>query len=65
MVISLVSQRAVDSVFHASFLLCEVRMILRKTAPHHQLEPEQEDRVRDLIGLLETEVRSLREELVP
>ncbi|MDD1679072.1 MAG: hypothetical protein LUO93_07835 [Methanomicrobiales archaeon] len=59
------SQRAVDAVFHASFLLCEVRMILRETAPHHRLGPEQVDRVRETIGLLETEVRSLREELIP
>jgi hypothetical protein len=59
------SQRAVDAVFQASFLLCEVRMILRETAPRHQLEPETVDHVRNLIDLLEREVRALREELVP
>ncbi|MDD1673174.1 MAG: hypothetical protein LUP99_02060 [Methanomicrobiales archaeon] len=61
----LLSQRAVDSFFNASFLLCEIRMILRETAPHHHLEGEQRIHLQDLLDSLGTEVQILRKELIP
>jgi hypothetical protein len=58
------SQRAVDAVFQASFLLCELRMILRKTAPFHHLEEEQVNQTRELLHSLEIEVQTLQKELI-
>ena len=35
------SKTAVDSVFHAMFLLTDLRVMLRETAPLHELDDQQ------------------------
>jgi hypothetical protein len=58
------SKRAVDSVFQAMFLLTDLRMILRSTAPGHDLDPDQHAEAEKLIRALEEQVSVLRQELL-
>jgi hypothetical protein len=59
------SKRAVDSVFQAMFLLTDIRVILRETAPAHELDPAQQEEAARLLGALEEQVRVLRQEILP
>jgi hypothetical protein len=60
-----VSKRAIDAVFEGLFNLTDIRAILRETAPLHELDENQKQRVRDLLESLEKQVRAIREELIP
>lgn len=57
------SKRAVDTVFQAMFALTDLRVLLRETAPSHELDAEQRTRVATLLMDLESQVKILREEL--
>ena len=57
------SQRAVDALFHASFILCELRVMLRENAPRHTLNMEEKVRARKLLETMEADVLTLREDL--
>jgi len=59
------SQRAADSIFQAMFLLSDLRILLRTTAPTHELDPEQKKEAERLIRDLEEQVAVLRKEMVP
>ncbi len=57
------SKRAVDAVFHGLFAFTDIRMVLRRTAPLHELSGEDrravEQSLEDLkrqIGVLEGEL---------
>ena len=58
------SKRAVDSVFHAMFLLTDIRVILRDTAPVHELDESQRAAVTRMLAELEEQVKVIGEEMV-
>ncbi|HPM62444.1 MAG TPA: hypothetical protein PK955_08195 [Methanoregulaceae archaeon] len=57
------SKRAIDAVFQGLFLLTDIRVMLRETAPQHNLDESQQEKVRSLLDALEKEMAVLREEL--
>lgn len=59
------SKRAVDAVFEAMFLLTDIRVMLRETAPGHVLTPDRRGEVIALLDGLEEKVEILRTELAP
>ncbi|MEI7434685.1 MAG: hypothetical protein WCJ93_10575 [Methanomicrobiales archaeon] len=58
------SKRAVDSVFQAMFLLTDLRVILRDTAPVHELDESQQAIVGRTLVELEEQVKVIRKEMV-
>ena len=58
------SKRAVDSVFQALFLLTDLRVILRDTAPVHKLDEGQQDTVARTLAELEEQVKVIRKEML-
>jgi hypothetical protein len=58
------SKRAVDLIFSATYLLTDLRMILRETAPTHELDEKQKTEVARLLENLERQVGSLRQEMM-
>jgi hypothetical protein len=58
------SKRAVDSVFRAMFLLTDIRVILRDTAPVHELDESQRAAVTRMLAELEEQVKVIGEEMV-
>jgi hypothetical protein len=58
------SRRAVDAVFRGLFTLTDIRVILRNTAPSHELSGEDRDAVRKSLADLEQQIGILREELL-
>jgi len=58
------SKRAVDLVFSASYLLVDLRMILRETAPTHELSDKQKAEAARLLENLERQVASLKQEMI-
>lgn len=60
----LVSKRAIDAVFESLFILTDIRVMLRETAPRHDLDECQREKVCSLLDNLERRVSVLREELV-
>jgi hypothetical protein len=59
-----VSKRASDAVFQAMFILTDLRVMLRETAPTHEFDPEQKASAAKLLVQLEKQVVILREELL-
>jgi len=59
----LVSKRAIDALFESFFILTDVRVMLRETAPRHNLDDLQREKVCALLDNLENRVAVLREEL--
>jgi hypothetical protein len=60
----LVSKRAIDAVFEGMFLLTDIRAILRETAPLHDLDEEQRQRLGSLLDEIGRQVQVIREELL-
>jgi len=58
------SKRAVDLIFSATYLLTDLRMILRETAPTHELDEKQKAEAARLLENLERQVGSLRQEML-
>jgi hypothetical protein len=58
------SKRAVDLIFSATYLLTDLRMILRETAPAHELDVKQKAEVTRLLENLERQVGSLKAEMI-
>ena len=58
------SKRAVDMVFHAMHSLTDLRIILRQTAPLHELDSEQRQQAERLLDNLEHQVSSLKQEML-
>ena len=58
------SKRAVDLIFSATYLLTDLRMILRETAPTHELDEKQKADATRLLENLERQVVSLRQEML-
>jgi len=59
----LVSKRAIDALFESFFILTDVRVMLRETAPGHNLDNNQQEKVRSLLDALDKRIAVLREEL--
>ena len=58
------SKRAVDMVFQATYTLTDLRMILRDTAPTHELDAENRAQAERLLENLERQVSSLKQEML-
>jgi hypothetical protein len=58
------SRRAVEAVFQGLYLLCDIRGVLRETAPHHRFDEDQKVNARKTLDKLEKQVAILREELL-
>jgi len=58
------SKRAVDLIFSATYLLTDLRMILRETAPTHELDEKQKTEAVRLLENLERQVGSLKQEML-
>jgi len=59
-----VSKRAIDTVFEALFTLTDIRVLLRETAPTHDLDAAQREEVSRMLQSLEKDISILREELI-
>jgi hypothetical protein len=60
----LLSRRAVDMTFQALYTLTDLRVILRETAPQHELDDKQRVQVLRLLDNLERQVSSLKQEML-
>ncbi|MGB8219624.1 MAG: hypothetical protein WCE46_04505 [Methanoregula sp.] len=58
------SKRAVDLIFSSTYLLTDLRMILRETAPTHVLDEKQKAEAARLLENLERQVSSLKQEML-
>jgi hypothetical protein len=58
------SKRAVDMAFQALYTLTDIRMILRDTAPVHELDAKQRADAQRLLENLERQVASLKQEML-
>lgn len=58
------SKRAVDMVFQATYTLTDLRVILRETAPDHELDAAQKTQAVRLLENLERQVGSLKQEML-
>jgi len=59
------SRRAVDAVFRGLFALTDIRVILRRTAPSHELSGEDREAVRASLTDLKQQIGILEQELLP
>jgi len=59
-----VSKRAVDMTFQAMYTLTDLRVILRETAPQHQLDETRRAQAERLLENLERQVGSLKQEML-
>jgi len=59
-----VSKRAVDMVFAAMYTLTDLRVLLRETAPLHELDAGQRAEAQRLLDNLERQVGSLKQEML-
>lgn len=58
------SRRAVDMTFQALYALTDLRVILRETAPQHELDDKQRGQAQRLLDNLEQQVASLKQEML-
>jgi len=58
------SKRAVDMTFQALYTLIDLRVILRETAPRHQLDETERIQAQRLLDNLERQVASLKQEML-
>jgi hypothetical protein len=58
------SQRATDALFQSLFLLTDIRVMLRETAPLHQLSAEEKETAGKLLKTVRRQVDILEEELI-
>ena len=58
------SKRAVDLILSSTYLLTDLRMILRETAPTHVLDEKQKAEATRLLENLERQVSSLKQEML-
>jgi len=58
------SQRATDALFQSLFLLTDVRVMLRETAPLHQLDAGEKAKAEKILSKVKRQVEILEEELI-
>ena len=59
------SRKAVDAVFAGLFSLTDIRVILRQTAPSHELSGEEKEAVRGALSDLKHQISVIEGELLP
>ena len=57
------SKKAADTIFEALYTLTDLRVLLRETAPLHELDPSQRKRAESLLESLQKQVEILRGEI--
>ncbi len=58
------SKKAVDSIFEAMFTLTDLRVLLRETAPLHDLDSTQQNQAGILLDNLQQQINVIRQELL-
>jgi hypothetical protein len=58
------SQKAIEAVFAGLYYLTDIRAVLRRTAPLHQLNEEQKDQTKKAIQAARKQLDVLEEELL-
>ena len=58
------SKRAIDTVFEALFTLTDLRVMLRNTAPLHELDDDNKEAAEIMLRSLERDIKILKEELI-
>jgi hypothetical protein len=58
------SKRAVDMTFQAIYTLTDLRILLRETAPSHELDKDQRVQAERLLENLERQIGSLKQEML-
>ena len=58
------SRRAVDAVFQGLFTLTDIRVMLRRTAPRHELTEDDRRAVLKSLADLRQQIGTLEEELL-
>jgi hypothetical protein len=58
------SKRAVDMTFQALYTLTDLRILLRETAPSHELDANQKAQAQRLLENLERQAGSLKQEML-
>ncbi len=58
------SDRAVNAVFQALFTLSDIRFLLRRTAPGHDLDEEERKQAAASIAKVKRHIAILEEELI-
>ena len=58
------SKRAAEMIFSAMYTLTDLRVILRETAPAHTLDEKQRAEAARLLGNLERQVGSVKQEML-
>jgi len=58
------SKRAVDIVFQAMYSLTDLRVILRETAPSHELDTDKRTQAQRLLENLERQTAALKQEML-
>lgn len=58
------SQKAIDAVFSGLYQLTDIRIILRRTAPLHQLDESEKERTKKAIESVRQQLLTLEEELL-
>jgi len=59
-----VSKRAVDAVFESIFQLTDLRFIFRETAPGHELDDEQKEKVAGILEKVKKQVDVIGKEML-
>jgi len=57
------SEKIVEQTFEALFVLEDLREILRKTAPFHNLTEEQKEEVEAILGKVRKALNEIEEEI--
>jgi len=58
------SQRATDALFQSLFLLTDIRVMLRETAPLHELDTGEMAKAEKILSKVKRQVEILEEELI-
>lgn len=58
------SQRATDALFQSLFLLTDIRVMLRETAPLHLLSDADKAKAEKILSKVKRQVEILEEELI-
>jgi hypothetical protein len=60
-----VSKKAADTIFEAMYTLTDLRVLLRETAPLHELDSSQRSQAEILLDDLQQQVNVIRKEMLP
>jgi hypothetical protein len=58
------SRTAADAIFRAMFALTDIRVLLRESAPDHELDESQRAQVQDLIRAIRQQIDLIEREML-